>query len=106
MLSDDLAEAFDVPQSAGLLLTRVARNSPTEKLGLKAGSFRAVVDGQEFAVGGNVILSVGGTTVTVNPATHEKIREYWRELNNSDPFELKILRKGKVYALSKPISEL
>jgi len=106
MLAGDLAGIFNLPQPAGILVERVARASPAERLGLQPGGFRAVIQGRELLVGGDIILSVGGISVTEKPESYEKIRAYWGKLEKADVIKLKILRKGKVIDLARPINEL
>ena len=60
VLRDHLAKVFNVPQSTGILVQRVAAGSPAERSGLRPGTLKATIDGQTFVVGGDIILSIGG----------------------------------------------
>jgi hypothetical protein len=64
-LSGDLARAFNLPQPTGLLVQRVAANSPAARIGLRAGVLKAILpsDGTELTLGGDVILQVQGIPV-------------------------------------------
>src|SRR5262245_44474095 len=58
-LDGDLASVFNIPApGVGLLVQRVAKGSPAERLGLKAGTIRARVGDEDLIVGGDVILGV------------------------------------------------
>src|SRR5258708_40310315 len=63
IVDGDLAKALNLPQSAGLLVQRVAEGSFAWRCGIHAGSLRANVEGQELVLGGDVILRINEVPV-------------------------------------------
>jgi putative serine protease PepD len=61
-LSQSVADELGVP--AGAMVTEVREGTPAAKAGLKAASGSAMVDGQSYPTGGDVITAVDDTTVT------------------------------------------
>src|SRR5215475_1002733 len=55
-----LASALNLPQPAGVLVQRVAERSIAERCGIKPGTLRATIEGEEIILGGDVILGVNG----------------------------------------------
>ncbi len=62
-LNGALAKAFNLPQSAGILVQRVASGSPAERLGLLPGNIVAVIDDEPVLLGGDIILAIEGVRV-------------------------------------------
>ena len=61
LLAGDVARAFNIPpRRTGLLVQRVAENSPAEQLGLRGGSLPARIGDEYLLLGGDVILAVDG----------------------------------------------
>lgn len=75
-LNPDLAAYFQTDPGAGVLVTRVEKDSPAEKAGLKAG---------------DVITSFNGKKTT----TPDQLRDGLRELDEGDAAKLTVLRHGK-----------
>ena len=99
-LSGNLAQAFNLPQKAGLLVQRVASDSPAGKMGLKGGALRIRVDDQEFLGGGDVILEVLGFNVAGDESDLQRIMPLMRKLKSGDKLKITILRDGKVQKIS------
>ncbi len=75
-LNPDLAAYFQTAPDAGVLVTRVEKDSPAEKAGLKAG---------------DVITSFNGKKTT----TPDQLRDGLRELEEGASAKLTVLRHGK-----------
>lgn len=58
-----LAQASRTNVTYGVLIENVASGSPAANAGLKAGTKTTVVDGQQYLVGGDIIVSVNGTRI-------------------------------------------
>ena len=102
-LTGDLARIFNLPQPMGVLVQRVADNSPARRLGLRGGSIRAQIAGQELILGGDIILGVEGIRLA-DPASVEKIRQYILGLTPGEELTLNVLRGGQQVNLKgKPI---
>lgn len=103
LLKDDLAKAFNVPQPAGLLVQRVARNSPADRLGLRAGTLTAVVDGENIVVGGDVILEAIGVPIVPEGGSYAAIRDRLTRLRSGDRLSVTVLREGRKQVLSMKV---
>jgi serine protease Do len=99
-LTGNLAKAFNLPQDAGLLVQRVAADSPAGKMGLKGGTMKVSVDDEEFLAGGDVILEVLGVTVAGDENDVQRIMPLMRKLKSGDKLKITILRNGKVQKIS------
>ena len=94
------ARALNIPQTAGFLVTTVAKGSLAERLGLKGGDLAAVIDNQEVLLGGDIILEIGGTVVDGNRETY---RSVFTRIANTEPhgsIRCKILRGGRIVELA------
>ncbi len=98
LLSDELAWAFNLPQSAGILVESVTDKSPAYYAGLKGGFIAMKIGDHEFLAGGDVILAVEDIP-TDSEENLLKISEFVMDLPDKTAFNLKILRKGKVQNL-------
>jgi S1-C subfamily serine protease len=100
MLSGDLAKVFYLPQSAGMLVQRVASNSPAAQIGLKAGTMMAVIEGEQMLVGGDIILEVQGIPVTSDGAGYLVIRDRLSSLRSGDTITVIVWRNGRKETLT------
>ncbi|MCH9694414.1 MAG: trypsin-like peptidase domain-containing protein [Gammaproteobacteria bacterium] len=97
LLTGALAEALNVPQESGYLVQKVASSSPASRMGLRPSRVPASIAGQDLLIGGDIILSVGG--VTISPGMNAEFREKAAMMDRGDAILLKVLRGGKVIAL-------
>lgn len=100
ILSGDLAKVFNIPQSAGMLVQRVASNSPAAQLGLKAGTMTAVIEGEPMIVGGDIVLEVQGVPVTGDGAGYLVIRDRLTKLRAGDTITVVVWRHGRKETLT------
>lgn len=100
MLSGDLAKIFNLPQSAGMLVQRVASNSPAAQLGLNAGTMAAVIEGDPLIVGGDIVLEVQGVPVTGDGAGYLVIRDRLTRLRSGDAITVVVWRHGRKETLT------
>jgi S1-C subfamily serine protease len=107
LLQDTLAQIFNLPQKAGVLVQQVAAGSPAAALGLRAGTWRATIGEDQLLVGGDIILSVAGVEIKPKGATLEEMRIVLGKLRPGDSVTAKVLRGGKVVSLSavKPMKQ-
>ncbi|NAS13728.1 S1C family serine protease [Poritiphilus flavus] len=104
-VSGPLAEILNLPQSAGILVKKVAPYSLGDALGLCGGNYRISLDGETLMVGGDVILAVEN----INLTNESKILNAWsylQELKQGQKVKVTILRKGEVMELSAHVPEL
>lgn len=100
MLSGDLAQVFNLPQNAGLLVQRVASNSPAAQLGLKPGTMAAVIEGDSMIVGGDIVLEVQDVPVTDDGAGYLVIRDRLTRLRSGDTITVVVWRHGRKETLT------
>ena len=100
LITGDLAKAFNIPQSAGFMVQKVALKSPGQRLGLRAGKIPVLIAGEELLIGGDVILEVQGIPIADDIEYLRKIRKLMQGLKKGDKLELKVLRDGAVVTLS------
>ena len=98
-LDGRLAAVLNVPQGAGILVQRVAKNSPAAVLGLRAGQYSLKVEDQEVVLGGDIILSVNGTLVGETDHTVEQIDRLLSREQPGDAIRMTVLRAGKILNL-------
>ena len=94
MLEGDLARIFQLPQERGVLVQRIAKGSPAAKIGLKAGDRKAIIGGDTFLVGGDVILEIHGISLAESGA-HARVREALEALAPGTPITMIVLRGGR-----------
>jgi S1-C subfamily serine protease len=101
ILSGDAARAFNVPDGqAGLLVQRVARDSPAERLGLRGGNVPAVVAGEELLLGGDIVVSVQGIAIGSRNA-YEAIRKQLIAVrDDKGALQVSVLRAGAIIELT------
>jgi S1-C subfamily serine protease len=100
LLTQDLADLLNVPPKlTGYLVKTVAKNSPGDAMGLRAGTKTITVDGEQVVVGGDIVLSVDGIPVG-NAADLVKIRARMNSLGPGAPFTVKVLRQGQILELT------
>lgn len=92
-LSGELARVFNLAQPEGLLVQRVAERSPAALIGLKAGTMKASIEGENIIVGGDIILEVQG--IPFDRRTYRKIRDRLSELDPGEIITVKVLRGGE-----------
>ena len=99
LLSDDLARAFNLPVTAGLLVQRVANGSPAQRLGIRGGSLPMRLGADPLLLGGDVILAVADIQLS-EPAAREKIRQRLVDIRDSGrPLQVTVMRGGKIVQL-------
>ncbi len=101
VLGETEAKALNVPQNFGLLVQRVARNSPAYFLGLKHGTLPVRIGKEDILLGGDVILSVMGVQLTEDllDSLDSPIRKRMSQLSKGDRIEMMVYREGEVIKL-------
>lgn len=98
-LSGELAQIFNLPQSMGVLVQRVAGNSPAAAIGLRPGSVPAVIADEPLVLGGDIILAVDGISVADADAM-SRIRGRLKTLYPGTEITLTVLRSGRIVELT------
>jgi len=92
-----MAKALNLPQRTGLLVQRVAKNSPGHLAGLRPGKIRIVTGELKLLIGGDIILEVEGIQVSMEQENLERIvQRITKQLEKKKPLHLKVLREGKI----------
>ena len=98
LLTDKLAQVFNLPQPAGLLVTSVSEyGGIANMLGLRGGYLRATIEGKDLLIGGDIILAIAGIELS-SPEALTEVRKNLYSLKESDSFTIRFLRAGKVHS--------
>ena len=98
-LDDELADLLNLPaRSSGYIVKTVAKGSPGDQIGLRGSRMIVRIAGQDVPLGGDIILSVGG--ISVSPANLAKVRDMLGSLPPGSPFKVSVLRAGQVLELT------
>ena len=99
LVSGTVAAMMNVPQPAGFLVTTVAKNSPSALAGVRGGTLKATIGGQEYTVGGDIILKMADISLSAVDDM-VKMREKLGNLPAGSPYGITVLRSGKVLELT------
>jgi S1-C subfamily serine protease len=99
VLAGELARVFNIPQPVGLLIQRVAKNSPAEHAGLRASTIPATIDGKALMVGGDIILKVAGIEVA-DQTSYDTIQAVISRGRTGDVVKVTVLRDGRQVELT------
>ncbi|NWK01982.1 trypsin-like peptidase domain-containing protein [Marine Group I thaumarchaeote] len=97
-----LAKVLDLKQAKGFLVMSVVDGSPADKAGLKGMSQTKVIDGKEYPVDGDIIISVDGKEVR---KISDILIHLQREKSVGDEMVLGILRDGDFMDLTLKLVE-
>ncbi len=103
LLTGAQAALLNVPQREGLLVQRIARGSPADRLGLRPGRVPAVLDGEELLLGGDIILFIGDLQVNADPEQLQRIDDTLGRMGRGQTVSVRVLREGQVIDLSLTI---
>ena len=104
LVEGDLARALNLPQPAGVLVQRVAEGSIAWRWGIHAGRLRANVEGEEFILGGDIILRVNEVPVE-RGGSYDEIYGSIGRLKPGDNLVISVFRQGQVVKLSIPTTQ-
>ena len=100
MVSGDLARQLNIPPpGVGLVVQRIAEGSPAARIGLKAGTTRAMIGSDELLLGGDIILAVGGIPLG-RPNGLDEIRKILKDALPGDKTTVTVLRHGETIELT------
>jgi S1-C subfamily serine protease len=95
-ITPDLARLFNLPTKHGLLIGGVDRGSAAEKAGLKPGTTSAIVGGESYPLGGDIIVAANGEQMT----SAEQLANLVSALKPGDRLKVTVLREGKSKTVS------
>lgn len=92
------AHIFNLPQDMGLMVQKVATNSPADIAGVRPGVFKVKIEGEEILAGGDIILKVDTFDISAE-LDIVAFRHAMANKNPGDQIPLKVLRGGKIIEL-------
>lgn len=95
ILANELADAFNLPQEAGILVLSVSSKGLANKMDLKGGFIKATIAGKELLIGGDVILAIAGLTLDT-PENIIQIRQKLIDIEKGESYIVKYLRAGQI----------
>jgi len=99
VLSDRVADILNLPpRASGFIVKNVAKDSPADQIGLRGSTMLVPIAGQEIPLGGDIILSVNGISMSATNAM--KIRDSMAAIPPGGEFKATILRAGQVLELT------
>jgi S1-C subfamily serine protease len=98
LLTDELAGIFQLPQSAGALVQRVAEGSFAHKAGIKGGDIPAIIGGTELIVGGDILLNIENVPIKDGDSI-KLIKKTIARKKSGEDIRITLLRKGQVIKL-------
>jgi S1-C subfamily serine protease len=101
-IDPDLAKILNLVDARGFLIVNVVDSSPADKAGLKGTSETKEINGVQYALGGDIILSVDGITVR---KIDDILIHLQRYKSVGDEMVLEILRDGRVTNLVVKLDE-
>jgi len=101
-IDPDLAQALQLKQAKGFLIITVVDGSPADKAGLKGVSETYVVDGKEYPVDGDIIISVDDKEVR---KISDILIHLQREKSVGDEMVLGVLRDGEFLHITLELVE-
>ncbi len=101
LLSDEVINLFALPLTRGLLVSGVAKGSPAERIGLRAGDVHVALNGDTWVLGGDILVAVNGLDV----ASPDQYAKVFKDLKVGQTIELKIKRDGAYRTLTTTLAE-
>jgi putative serine protease PepD len=95
-IDDTVAETFNLPVDAGVLVMRVHDGSPAERAGLKGGTTPVVVEGESYLLGGDVITKADGEEIE----SADELGDIVASKKPDDELELEINRKSETQTIT------
>lgn len=93
LLTGKLAQAFNIPQSAGILVQRVAHHSPAERAGIRPGNIPIVIEGRTILIGGDILLGLDNISIE-SQDDRLKILDALSKKQKGDKVILHLMRDG------------
>ncbi len=89
-VNSDLAETYNLPVKAGVLVGSVTDGSGADKAGLQGGAREVVVAGETYVLGGDIIVGLGGQRIS----SIEELRDAIAGYKPGDKVTVVIYRDG------------
>lgn len=93
-LQNEMADIFNIPQEAGVLVLSVSSEGLGSKIGLRGGYINATIEGNDVLIGGDIILEVAGIKLDNQKALIE-LRNKLTVLGKEESYFVKYFRAGE-----------
>lgn len=103
LIEGDLANVFNLPQAAGMMVQSVAYGSLGAGLGLREGNVMMTIGELHLLAGGDVIVEMLGQPIIPDPKVLQGIQQQLNQLRAGDQLRVKVLRRGKMVELTTQI---
>jgi len=100
-ITPELARAFNLPVEEGVLVQQVEEGGPAAAAGIQGATTAATVEGQEFGLGGDIIVAVNGEPI----GSTEDLVEQIEDLHAGETVELTVNRDGQTATVSVKLAE-
>jgi serine protease Do len=97
-LVGETAKVFNVPQEMGLLVQKVATNSPADLAGIRPGIYNLDLEGNKVMAGGDIVLQVGKFVMEPN-LDRDAMSNEFATIKPGTQVPIKVLRGGQVIDL-------
>jgi S1-C subfamily serine protease len=102
-ISPALAQAIDLPVDHGLLVARLYRNSPADRVGLRGAQRETVLRNRRYLVGGDILIAADARTLN----RWEDLSAYLDEqCEVGQSISLTLLRDGEQLTLTATLAEM
>lgn len=101
-LNTTLSKMLNVPFSEGLLVQRVAYNSPGHTAGIRAGTIPVSIGKHNLLLGGDIIIAIGDKKITNAQKAHNDVREHIRNNPDQGLIEITVYRQGREHKINVP----
>ena len=95
ILAEEMADVFNLPQAAGLLVLTVTSKGLGSAIGLRGGYVKAVIEGKELLIGGDVILEIAGIKLDT-PEGMMQLQKRMTSFKKGETYMVKYLRAGEI----------
>jgi S1-C subfamily serine protease len=96
-ITPEIAEAIELTEARGFLLTEVTTEGPAAKAGIQGGDLLTEINGREIELGGDVILGIDNKTVS---KIDDILTHLEREKQVGDSVKITLLRDGQLQEMN------
>lgn len=100
-LTPDVAKTFDLSVERGVLVETVAQDGPADKAGILGGGDTVTIQGQQYVVGGDVIVKVDDTAIE----SFDDLIAFLLEKKPGDKVDVEIVRDSRSRTVGVSLGE-
>lgn len=101
-LNETLSKMLNIPFTSGLLVQRVAYNSPGHTAGIKGGTMPVSIGKHQLLLGGDIIIGLNGKKITNGQKILEDIRAIIKNNPDQGMIDVTLYRQGKERVVKVP----